>query len=158
MSEPIGVLVEQGKKRAVASAFDWPGWGRSAKSEPDALVVLGAYRPRYAKVAELAGLGDAFAAAGALAVVERLVGTGMGDFYGVSGTTAAPEYEQMSEDECDRKGRGGHLPGRMAGSERPARPPRRLQCGDPGAQRRLGGVVRCSGGGAAYDHLRAARG
>ena len=27
----------------------------------------------------------------------------MGDFYGVSGRTAAPEYEQMSEAECDRK-------------------------------------------------------
>ena len=106
MSDPIRVMVEQGKKRAVASAFDWPGWGRSAKGaavEGDALALLAAYRPRYAAVAGLAGLGDAFTAAGELEVVERLAGTGMGDFYGVSGRTAAPEYEPMSEAECDRK-------------------------------------------------------
>ena len=27
----------------------------------------------------------------------------MGDFYGVSGQTAAPEYDQMTEAECERK-------------------------------------------------------
>ena len=84
MSEPIRVMVEQGKKRAVASAFDWPGWDRSAKSELDALGVLAEYRPRYAKVAQLAGVGDEFAEAGELEVVERLDGTGMTDFHGVS--------------------------------------------------------------------------
>ena len=103
MADPIRVMVEQGKKRAVASAFDWPGWDRSAKNGIDVLPVLATYRPRYAPVAALAGLGDAFAAAGELEVVERLDGTGMGDFYGTSGRTAAPEYEQMSEAECERK-------------------------------------------------------
>lgn len=99
-------MVEQGRKRAVASAFDWPGWGRSAKGtsvEGDALEVLAAYRKRYAPVAERAGMGDEFAATGELEVVERLAGTGMGDFYGVSGRTAAPEYEPMSVAECERK-------------------------------------------------------
>ena len=47
--------------------------------------VLESYRPRYAPVAELAGLGDAFAAAGDLDVVERLRRLGMSDFYGTSG-------------------------------------------------------------------------
>jgi hypothetical protein len=106
MPEPVRVMVEQGKKRAVASAYDWPGWGRSAKGVPAedaALEVLAAYRPRYAPVADLAGLGDAFAATGAIDVVERLPGTGMGDFYGVSGQTAGPEREAMSEAECERK-------------------------------------------------------
>jgi len=103
MSVPIRVMVELGKKRAVASAFDWPGWDRSAKSEDDALAVLATYRQRYAKVAERAGLADEFGATGKLDVVERLDGTGMGDFYGVSGRTAAPEYEQMSEGACERK-------------------------------------------------------
>ncbi len=84
MSDPVRVMVEQGKKRAVASAFDWPGWDRSARNGNDVLAVLESYRPRYAPVAELAGLGDAFAAAGELEVVERLDGTGMGDFYGTS--------------------------------------------------------------------------
>jgi hypothetical protein len=96
-------MVEQGRKRAVASAFDWPGWGRSAKLEDAAMATLEAYRPRYAVVAARAGLGDEFAAAGALEIVERLPGTGMSEFYGVSGQTAQPELEPMSEAECERR-------------------------------------------------------
>ena len=104
MSDPVRVMVEQGKKkRTVASAFDWPGWDRFAKTEADALVVLERYRPRYAVVAQRAGLAAEFAAAGELEVVERLEGTGMTDFYGTSGRTAAPEYEPMTEAECERK-------------------------------------------------------
>ncbi len=104
MSDPVRVMVEQGKKKkTVASAFDWPGWDRSAKSEDDALAVLATYRQRYATVAQRAGLADEFGAAGELAVVERLDGTGMTDFYGLSARSAGPEYEQMSEAECERK-------------------------------------------------------
>ena len=104
MTDPIRVMVERGKKkRVVAVAFDWPGWDRSAKTEEGALQVLDAYRPRYAKVAALAGLADEFAAAGELAVVERIEGTGMTDFYGLSARSAGPEYEPMTEAECERK-------------------------------------------------------
>ena len=103
MSDPLRIMIEQGKKRAVACAFDWPGWDRAAKSEGDALAVLAAYRARYAKVAELAGLASEFGAAGEIAVVERTEGTGMTDFHGVSAKPAAPEQEQMDEAECDRK-------------------------------------------------------
>lgn len=104
MSDPVRVMVEKGKKKkAVASAFDWPGWDRSAKSEDDAVAVLATYRQRYATVAQRAGLADEFGAAGELTVVERLDGTGMTDFYGVSARSAGPEYEQMSEAECERK-------------------------------------------------------
>jgi hypothetical protein len=104
MGEPVRVMVEAGKKkRTVASAFDWPGWDRHAKTEEAALTVLEAYRPRYAKVAELAGFGNDFRATGELAVVERIAGIGMTDFYGVSMKSASPEYEQMSEAECERK-------------------------------------------------------
>ena len=103
MSEPIRVMVEQGKKKAVASAFDWPGWDRAANSEDVALAVLATYRPRYANVAERAGLGAEFAATGELEVVERIAGAGMTDFYGLSYRSAASEYEQMTEAECDRK-------------------------------------------------------
>jgi hypothetical protein len=104
VSNSIRVMVERGKKkRVVASAFDWPGWDRSAKVEEDALRVLAAYRPRYAPIADLAGQGDAFAANGDLVVVERLEGTGMTDFYGLSARSAGPEYEQMNEGACERK-------------------------------------------------------
>jgi len=104
MSVPVRVMIEQGKKkRTVASAFDWPGWDRFAKTEDQAVAVLDAYRPRYAKVAAIAGLADAFAVTGDLEVVERIEGIGMTDFYGVSMRSATPEYEQMTEAECERK-------------------------------------------------------
>jgi hypothetical protein len=103
MSQPIRIMIEQGKKRAVASAFDWPGWDRAAKSEDLALAVLGAYRERYDKVAERAGLAAEFRATGQLEVVERVAGLGMTDFYGLSYRSAGPEHEQMTEAECERK-------------------------------------------------------
>jgi hypothetical protein len=103
MSGAIRVMVEQGKKRAVASAFDWPGWDRSGKTEDAALEVLAAYRPRYARVAELAGLADEFRIAGELEVVERIEGGGTTDFHGISARSAGPEWEPMSEAECSRK-------------------------------------------------------
>lgn len=96
-------MIEQGKKRAVASAFDWPGWDRGGKSEDEALAVLAMYRPRYAKVAELAGLADEFNATRKLKVVERIEGTGMTDFYTLSFRSAGPEKVPMRESECNRK-------------------------------------------------------
>ncbi len=104
MFDPVRVMVERGKKkRSVASAFDWPGWDRSAKTAEAALKVLDEYRPRYARVAALAGLGDEFGATGELQIVERVEGLGMTDFYGVSMRSAQPEYEQMTDAECNRK-------------------------------------------------------
>jgi hypothetical protein len=103
-------MIESGKKkRVVACAFDWPGWDRSARyrrdedPEQNVLAVLDAYRPRYARVAELADLGDEFAAGGELEVVERVEGIGMTDYYGLSGRPATPELEPMSDEQCDRK-------------------------------------------------------
>ena len=96
-------MVEKGKKKTVASAFDWPGWDRGGKSEDEALAVLARYRPRYAKVATLAGLGDEFGATGKVKVVERAQGTGMTDFYTLSFRSAGPEYKPMSDAECERK-------------------------------------------------------
>jgi hypothetical protein len=104
MSDPVRVMLEQGKKRrVVACAFDWPGWDRSAKTGTDVLAVLESYRPRYARVAELAGYRPEFEAAGDLAVVERVDGIGMTDYYGVSGRAAAPETQPMTDVECERK-------------------------------------------------------
>jgi hypothetical protein len=104
MSGPVRVMLEQGrKKRVVACAFDWPGWDRSARIGADVLAVLDAYRPRYAKVAELAGCGAAFRDTGEFVVVERLDGIGMTDYYGVSGRPAGPENAPMTDAECERK-------------------------------------------------------
>jgi hypothetical protein len=104
MAEPVRVMLERGKKkRIVACAFDWPGWDRSARIGHDVLAVLATYRPRYAKVAELAGFGEEFGAAGDFEVVERLDGIGMTDYYGLSGRPATPETEPMTDAECERK-------------------------------------------------------
>src|SRR3954465_6692642 len=98
MGAAVRVMLEQGKKkRVVACAFDWPGWDRSARMGQDVLAVLEAYRPRYAKVAELAGYGPEFTSTGELEVVEKLPGIGMTDYYGVSGRAAAPEHDVMTE-------------------------------------------------------------
>ncbi|HVC75084.1 MAG TPA: hypothetical protein VND96_01055 [Candidatus Micrarchaeaceae archaeon] len=105
MNDTIRVMIEKGRKKpvAVAVALDWPGWNRSGKTEEEALQVLAAYRPRYAKVAERAGLAVEFRKAGEMAVVERLEGTGMTDFYGLSARSAGPEQEPMSTAACERK-------------------------------------------------------
>lgn len=105
MHDAIRVMVEKGRKKPVrvAVALDWPGWNRSGKTEEEALEALGAYRLRYAKVAELAGLAVEFRKTGEMAVVERLEGTGMTDFYGLSARSADSEQEPISAAACDRK-------------------------------------------------------
>ena len=97
------VMVELGKKKAVAVALDWPGWNRSGRSEAEALQVLAVYRPRYAKVAALAGLAGEFRMAGELSVVERVEGAGMTDFYGLSFRSSGSEHKPISEAACERK-------------------------------------------------------
>jgi hypothetical protein len=71
MNDPIRVMLERGKKkRVVACAFDWPGWDRNTKLGGDAPTVLDTNRPRFAKVAALAGFGDEFERLGDLEVPE----------------------------------------------------------------------------------------
>ena len=53
---PIAVLVEAVPKRAFAAALDWPGWARSGRDEAAAVDALAAYAPRFAPIADAAGL------------------------------------------------------------------------------------------------------
>ena len=39
----VEVAIEAGTKRVFATAVDWPGWSRSAKTEEAALEALAAY-------------------------------------------------------------------------------------------------------------------
>jgi hypothetical protein len=77
--------------------------GRSTRIGQHVLSVLPACRPRYARIAELAGYRAKFAATDEFEVVEQLDGTGMTDFYGASGRAATPEYDPISDAECERK-------------------------------------------------------
>jgi hypothetical protein len=78
----LDVLVEQGGKRAFATAVDWPGWCRSGRTEQDALSTLAAYAGRYGRVATEAGLRlpDRADDPAAFTVVERVPGNATTDF------------------------------------------------------------------------------
>ena len=70
----MDVFVETGTKRVFATAVDWPGWTRSAKTEGDAIETLLEYRERYE-----AALGRKVRA-GTPVVVERRKGDASTDF------------------------------------------------------------------------------
>jgi hypothetical protein len=96
------VVIETGKKKVFASAIDWPGWSRPAKTEEEALAALKAYAERYQRVAGLAGISGVPAAAESFEVVDRLRGNATTDF-GAPDKAADCESEQMTEAECERQ-------------------------------------------------------
>jgi hypothetical protein len=55
MSRTLRILVEATPKKAYVSALDWPGLARGAKTEDQAIELLIAALPRYARVARSAG-------------------------------------------------------------------------------------------------------
>lgn len=75
----VDVIVEKGAKRTFASARDWPGWARGAKTEAEALEALVAYAPRYARVAKAFAFTPPIGVS-AFRVVERLAGDAGTDF------------------------------------------------------------------------------
>jgi len=54
--ERLAVALEGTGKKVFATALDWPGWSRSAKTPEAAIESLLAYAARYAPVVSLAGL------------------------------------------------------------------------------------------------------
>lgn len=104
MTDTIRVIVEIGKKRrVVAGAMDWPGLDRWGTSEDGALEKLKAYLPRYAGVAERAGLGSAFARARRLEVIERVPGSSSTDFWGIAHVPSQIERDVLPPAELERR-------------------------------------------------------
>jgi hypothetical protein len=104
MTEELRLILEVGKKRrVVAGAMDWPGLDRWGTSEDDAIEKLLSYVPRYAGVAERAGLGKAFARARAVEVVERVPGSSSTDFWGIAHVPSQIEAEVLSPAELERR-------------------------------------------------------
>ena len=98
----LSVVLEVAPKRAFASALDWPGWSRGAKTGDGAIAALLAYAPRYAAVAKRAKV--AFhppATVRGIDVVERLRGGG-GTEFGVPGSIATAEHEPISAADLKR--------------------------------------------------------
>ena len=100
------VVLEVGPKgkKVVAVAPDWPGLARGAATEEAAVEHLRAYLPRYAPVAELAGMGAQLAASSTTPeVVDRYPGTGSTDFWGISFRFSAIDRQEMSGEELARE-------------------------------------------------------
>jgi hypothetical protein len=98
------IILELGlKRRVVAGAMDWPGLDRWGTSEDDALRKLSTYVPRYAAVAELAGMGTAFAQQHQLEVVERVPGSSSTDFWGIAHVSSQIEREVLSGPDLERR-------------------------------------------------------
>ena len=94
-------------KKVVAVAPDWPGLSRGANTEAAALERLLDYRPRYARVAQLAGMNEAYAASSAASssveVIERYPGTGSTDFWGISYGFSSHDRQQVSVEGLERE-------------------------------------------------------
>jgi len=83
--------------------MDWPGLDRWATSEDDAIEKLRSYVPRYAGVAERAGMSHAFAPARDVEVVERVPGSSSTDFWGVAHVPSEVEREVLSTADLERR-------------------------------------------------------
>ena len=104
MTDPLRVILEIGKKRRVAAgAMDWPGLDRWGYSEAAALEKLAAYLPRYAGVAERAGLAGAFKRAREVDIVERVPGSSSTDFWGVPHVPSQIEREVLPAADLERR-------------------------------------------------------
>jgi hypothetical protein len=104
MIRPLRVILEIGKKRkVVAAAMDWPGLDRWGTSEDTALEKLLSYVPRYADVAERAGMASAFARSRDIDVVERVPGSSSTDFWGIAHVPSQIEAEVLRPADLERR-------------------------------------------------------
>jgi len=98
----LRVYLERGDKRTFAGALDWPGWSRSGRGDEEAIQALLDYAPRYAKVAERAGLTlDPLPKDGGVEVVQALKGGGGTDF-GVPSEEPAQDKRPLTSKELER--------------------------------------------------------
>lgn len=98
----VTVYLEVGRKRAFASAVDWPGWSRSGRDEESALQALLACGPRYAQA--LRGTGIEFQAPAEVSgfvVTERLEGNATTDF-GAPAIVPKADGRPMDQTELER--------------------------------------------------------
>ena len=105
MSQPLCVIIEVGKKerRVVAGATDWPGLDRWGRTDEDAIATLTSYLPRYADVAQRAGLGDEFARQRDPEVVQRVTGSGSADYWGIAHVPSELERAVLTPSALERR-------------------------------------------------------
>jgi hypothetical protein len=104
MTDKLRVILEVGpKRRVVAGATDWPGLDRWGTSEEDALLKLSTYVPRYAGVAERAGLTAQFGVEHDIEVVEQVPGSSSTDYHGIAHVPSQIEGEVLPPTELERR-------------------------------------------------------
>jgi hypothetical protein len=79
-SKKVTVGVEVTRKKAFASALEWPGWSRAGKTPEEAVAALAAYAERYAVVAKRAQVDFPFDASVAFDVAEETDGNASTEF------------------------------------------------------------------------------
>jgi hypothetical protein len=100
MPAKFPVYIEVGSKRVFASALNWPGWTRSAKSENEAIESLVEYGPRYAKVVSRLGFVPPKSGS-AMNVLERVKGDATTDF-GAPAIPSSADAKPLKSDELSR--------------------------------------------------------
>lgn len=95
----VDLLLEEGTSRVFVRALQWPGWCRTAKTLDLAIDGLLDHAPRYALVADRAGL--KFPKAPRLEIVERAAGDGTTDF-GAPSAQASADADPLRGKELDR--------------------------------------------------------
>ena len=98
-AERLAVALESAPKKTFATALDWPGWSRSAKTDELAIERLLDYAPRYAPIARAAGAD--FPPTFEADVVERSDG-GSGTEFGVPSRTHGPDTKAVTATEAKR--------------------------------------------------------
>ncbi len=99
---PTEVVLEVADRKVFASAVDWPGWCRSARTADEALETLASYAARYAVVARLAGVRFALTAADEPAVVDTQPGDATTAF-GAPSIVGGPDRRDLTAAEADRQ-------------------------------------------------------
>jgi hypothetical protein len=91
------VALESGPKgrKFAAVAPDFPGLERGAKTAEAAVEKLRDYLPRYEKVAKLAKMNSDFSSITEVNEVERYLGTGSTDFWGISFAFSSFDKQDM---------------------------------------------------------------
>jgi len=105
MRKRIPVAIEAAAKKSFATAADWPGWSRGAKTEELALEALAAYAARYRPIAEEVGLEfPATVELDDLEVVEHNEGSS-GTEFGVPSRPTEQDRRGLREEEAERLAR-----------------------------------------------------
>ena len=98
----LPIYLEVGAKRTFASAVDWPGWSRGARTEDEAVAALAAYGERYGEVVKAAAPGfEAPKDASAFSIVKRVKG-GSGTDFGVPSLGLPTDNAPLAASDVER--------------------------------------------------------